>query len=175
MIRSNQVNSGMAIGLLFRPANHRSDKIRLGWIASGLAGLCLISGCRGSGVNPNGEDTNSAALSHEATLSPPYSTNEPKTYQARYVSSTELGGESNQLATVIQSMKKERFVVKDGTQRRLDFELKRGVRISYLQLSEGKFALLPSKKLYAVIDANATTDTSESDPGSLVSVVAFAS
>ncbi len=166
MTKSNQVNSGMAFGLLFRSINYRSDKIRLGWIASVIVGLCLISGCRRSEVNANSEDTNSATLSREAISSPPYSTKEPKTYQARYISSTEFGGESNPLAKVIQSIKKERFVVRDGGQRRLDFEMKPGIRISYLQIPEGKFALLLSKKLYAVIDANVTTETSESDPGS---------
>jgi outer membrane lipoprotein-sorting protein len=160
-----KVNSGMAVKLLFKSANHQSDKIWLGWILIMLAGLCLISGCRGSAVNPNGKDTNSAPLSREAISTPPYSTKEPKTYQARYVSSTELGGESNPLSKVIQSMKKERFVVKDGGQRRLDFELKPGIRISYLQLPEGKFALLVSKKLYAAIEANTTTDTSDSAAG----------
>ncbi|MDX6710145.1 MAG: hypothetical protein QOH96_1161 [Blastocatellia bacterium] len=166
MTKSNQVNSGMAIGLLFRSVNHRSDKVRVGWIASVIAVLCLVSGCRRSEVNANSEDTNSAPFSRDAISSPPYSTKEPKTYQARYISSTEFGGESDPLAKVIQSIKKERFVVRDGGQRRLDFEMKPGVGISYLQILQGKFALLPSKKLYAVIDANATTETSESDSGS---------
>ena len=136
----------------------RMIRIGPGWEKLVIVLLCLAPGCGKASINGN-ENSNDSFNRDSATM--PYSTKEPKTYQATFVSSTEFKGESNPLAGLIQSTKRERFVARDGAQQRIDFDLKPGIRISYLQNLEGKYILLPSKKLYANVEQSTPPISSE--------------
>jgi outer membrane lipoprotein-sorting protein len=126
--------------------------------------LLFVSGCGKSSGSPNA--TNSAtAPALDVSATPPYPTREPDTYQARYVTSLDLGGAASPLSAAISAMKKEIFVARDGAQRRQDFELVPGIKTSYLQTSQGQFVLLPAKRIYAALDSQPNSLPPEASTG----------
>jgi hypothetical protein len=123
-----------------------------------------MPGCGKSSGSPNTANS-AAALPPEVSSTPPYPTREPDTYQARYVTSVDLGGAASPLSAAISAMKKEIFVARDGAQRRQDFELVPGIKTSYLQISQGQFVLLPAKRIYAALDSQTKAIPAEASAG----------
>jgi hypothetical protein len=147
---------------------HYGVRLQLIVLAAGLFTLTFCSGsCKPLSSNVNSTSPGPPSSEAEVSSSPPFPTKEPDRYQARIVTSVSLGGKSNPLASVLELTKKETFVAKDGSQRRLDFEVTPGVKLSYLQTSQGQIVMLPAKKLYASIDRDktGTPGTEESTPG----------
>src|SRR4051794_15074602 len=114
-------------------------RLRLPGIALGLAcmtsAVLLTSACRNASDTKHPANSAQTGAALEIAATPPYSTKEPDTYQARYVTYTDPGGPSSPLSAVAGSMKIETFVARNGADHRQDFELAPGVTASYLQNS----------------------------------------
>jgi hypothetical protein len=67
------------------------------------------------------------------------------------VTSGSLGPSAAGLPGIDALSNQQMFVARDGERRRVDSEMLPGVKISYLQLADARYVLLPSKKLYAEI------------------------
>jgi hypothetical protein len=109
--------------------------------------LLVAASCKKSEIagnqNADGSNANSAVGGTSST--PPFATKEPERYQAtRSITSSE-GGEAAMSGTVGSRT----LIARDGDRRREDYESSGGEKISYLQLPEGIYVLLPAKKLYA--------------------------
>ena len=76
---------------------------------------------------------------------PPFATKEPERYQAVRVITTSGGIEAKTDAVPSS----QTFIARDGDRRREDYEAGAGEKISYLQLADKSYVLLPAKKLYA--------------------------
>lgn len=107
--------------------------------------LLTTASCKrsdGTGTQ-NVSDGSASGTPGGTSLTPPFATKEPERYQAvRIITSS--GGAGEAAATDGQT-----FIARDGDRRREDYESPAGEKISYLQLSEGSYVLLPAKKLYA--------------------------
>lgn len=115
--------------------------------------------CKKSDVasNENATNGNVNAASGDTSSMPPFATKEPERYQAtRSVTSSE-GGDGAMNGTAGS----QTFIARDGDRRREDYESPAGEKISYLQLPEGSYVLLPAKKLYAGLKPE--TNGSEGD------------
>lgn len=100
---------------------------------------------------------NTGGAVEAASLTPPFATKEPERYQATRVMTSSSGGvEANGGAPGGQT-----FIARDGDRRREDYETSAGEKISYLQLPEGSYVLLPAKRLYAELKPEASGATSE--------------
>ena len=107
-----------------------------------LASL-LIFGCTSS------QPTNSSDDNPAFNASPPFSTKEPGRYGAtRVVSLTESATDNSVSKTQTTSV----FIVRDGIQRREEYEAGALGRLVFLENAAGRFIILPQAKLYA--DAN---------------------
>lgn len=107
--------------------------------------------CKRTGVNGNkgaGDSSGQTTAADVTSTTPPFATKEPERYQATVVTSGGLGPQAN-----VQGMSAltttEMLVARDGEKRRMDVELFRGMKVSYLQLPSGVYILLPAKKIYA--------------------------
>jgi hypothetical protein len=103
--------------------------------------------------NANEEGAAVRKTASETTGPPPFSTKEPERYQAKMVLTSGLGEESN-----IPGMKglatAETLITRDGEKRRVDTEIVRGMKVSYLQLASGRYMLVPAKKIYTEFNPN---------------------
>ncbi len=111
--------------------------------------LMTTASCKKSDVAINENATNGSAnaASGDTSSTPHFATKEPERYQAmRSITSSE-GGEAAMNGTADSRT----FIARDGDRRREDYESAAGEKISYLQLPEGTFVLLPVKKLYAAL------------------------
>jgi outer membrane lipoprotein-sorting protein len=103
-----------------------------------LASL-LIFGCTSS------QPTNSSSNNPTFSTSPPFSTKEPDRYGAtRVVTVTESATDKTQTNSV--------FIVRDGNQRREEYEAGALGRLVFLENGAGRYIMLPQANLYA--DAN---------------------
>lgn len=92
--------------------------------------------------NKNAANTGTGSENGATSSTPPFATKEPERYQAVRV--TTGAGEA------ASSEEGERVrITRDGARRREDYESAAGEKISYLQLPEGVYVLLPAKKVYA--------------------------
>jgi hypothetical protein len=139
-------------GLLHRVQPQRSIKtlqIRLATLFL-LTFLLAIASCKRSDVasnqNNNTADTNSAA--EETLTTPPFATKEPERYQALRVITSSTGVGANGQGAADSSIN-QTFIARDGERRREDYETPAGTKISFLQLPNGIYVLLPEKKMYA--------------------------
>lgn len=108
--------------------------------------LLTTASCKKSDVAGNQNAANNNAGANEATsATPPFSTKEPERYQAVRVTTGEGGAEGASNG----EQGGRTFIARDGERRREDYETAAGLKISYLQLPEGMFVLLPDRKLYA--------------------------
>lgn len=122
--------------------------------------LLANASCKKSEVagNQNADGDNASAAAGETSSTPPFATKEPERYQAtRFITSSE-GGET----TMDGSAGNRTMIARDGDRRREDYESSGGEKISYLQLPEGVYVLLPAKKLYAKV--NPLTGGAEGEP-----------
>ena len=110
--------------------------------------LVLIgASCKSSDVpgTQTGANGNASVLRESTSSTPPFATKEPERYQAmRVITST--GGSA---AMSDGTPEGETFIARDGAKRREDYESVGGERISYLQLPDGNYVLLPARKMYA--------------------------
>ena len=82
-----------------------------------------------------------------ASSIPPFATKEPERYQATRINSfSESTGDGN---TFNETRKTVVRLVRDGAQRREEYETVAGGWIAYLETFRGRFVLLPADKLYA--------------------------
>ena len=106
--------------------------------------LLATASCRRSEIasSQNSGPSNANNGAGETSRTPPFSTKEPERYQAvRFTStSTDDAAESGII--------KKTVIARDGERRREDYETVGGT-ISFLQLPNGTYLLLPEKKLYA--------------------------
>jgi outer membrane lipoprotein-sorting protein len=108
--------------------------------------LVTLASCKKSGVtgNENTADANVTAATGDTASTPPFATKEPERYQAIRVITTSAAGTNGAAEPVSRTL-----IARDGERRREDYEAGAGEKISYLQLPEGSYVLLPDKKLYA--------------------------
>jgi hypothetical protein len=139
-------------GLLHRVQPQRSIKtpqIRLATLFL-LTLLLAAASCKKSEVtgNQNGGAANVNGAAEETLTTPPFATKEPERYQALRVitSSTGVGANGSGAA---DSSSSQTFIARDGERRREDYETPAGTKISFLQLTNGIYVLLPEKKMYA--------------------------
>jgi hypothetical protein len=111
--------------------------------------LLTTASCKKSEVtrSENAANNNASGGASGTSSTPPFATKEPERYQAVRVITTSEGTESNAQGTLEPGSRT--FIARDGERRREDYEAEAGEKISYLQLPEGNYVLLPSKKLYA--------------------------
>lgn len=111
--------------------------------------LLTIASCKKSEVagNQTVADGNTNAPPGSTSSTPPFATKEPERYQAVRIITSSEGGE-----TALNGEAGSRtLIARDGDRRREDYEAAAGEKISYLQLPEGIYVLLPAKKLYAEV------------------------
>ncbi len=109
--------------------------------------LLATASCKKSEVagNQNAADGAASAAVGGTSSTPPFATKEPERYQATRVIMSSEGGETKLEGTAGSRT----LIARDGERRREDYEGASGEKISYLQLPEGTYVLLPAKKLYA--------------------------
>lgn len=107
----------------------------------------LAASCKKPDVTGNQAGTNGNAngATEATSLTPPFSTKEPERYQATRVITSSVDGE----AAANGAQGSQTFIARDGDRRREDYESSAGEKISYLQLPNGSYVMLPAKKLYA--------------------------
>jgi hypothetical protein len=124
--------------------------------------LLATASCKKSEVtgNQNANGDNASDAAGDTSSTPPFATKEPEQYQAtRFITSSE-GGET----TMEGDAGSRTLIARDGDRRREDYEAAAGEKISYLQLPEGIYVLLPAKKLYAELNPETSGDDAESAP-----------
>jgi hypothetical protein len=94
----------------------------------------------------NEANGNASVASADTSSTPPFATKEPERYQATRIITT---SESAAEAGVGVEPGSRTLIARDGERRREDYESSSGEKISYLQLPEAMYVLLPAKKLYA--------------------------
>jgi hypothetical protein len=115
-----------------------------------LTFLLATASCKKSEVagNQNGVAANGGGGMEETLTTPPFATKEPERYQALRVITSSTGSEANS-AVAVDSSTSQTFIARDGERRREDYETPGGTKISFLQLPNGIYALLPEQKMYA--------------------------
>jgi hypothetical protein len=151
------------------------EKTRSLVLAFALFSLILVAGaCKSVTTNSNSANTAVASSIPVVASSPPFPTKEPDRYQAKIVTSFSFPGSQSSLAASIGSLRKEIFVARDGLNRRQDFELTPGTRLTVIESEKGRFLLLPSKKLYAelkdddLVSGSAQSETPGLSPNRLL-------
>jgi hypothetical protein len=84
----------------------------------------------------------------ETSTTPPFATKEPERYQATMVTRGSLG-EQSKIPGMSELAKSEMLVARDREKRRVDVELLPGLKVTYLQMAEGNYMLVPGRKIYA--------------------------
>jgi hypothetical protein len=115
--------------------------------------LLISTACKRSseGNAGDGSNANSTAATDQTQSTPPFATKEPDRYSATVVTSGSLGPSAASLPGIDALSNQQMFVARDGERRRVDTEMLPGVTVSYLQLANARYVLVPSKKLYAEI------------------------
>jgi outer membrane lipoprotein-sorting protein len=136
----------------------KTERAPLAFIYLLLLTLWLgTASCKSSDVagNQNGASAGNIAVGEETT-SPPFATREPERYQATRVITGSVDGEAD-------AVNSQTFIARDGDKRREDYESPAGLKLSLLQLAGANYVLLPAKKIYAELTADASA-TGESVP-----------
>jgi hypothetical protein len=115
--------------------------------------LLATASCKKSevGGNQNAAGGNASDATGGTSSTPPFATKEPERYQATRVTTSSEGVETTMSGTAGSRT----FIARDGERRREDYESAAGEKVSYLQLPEGIYVLLPAKKLYAELKPDA--------------------
>ena len=106
--------------------------------------------CKRTSVE-NGNAAANTNAAEETATAPPYQTREPERYQATVVTTGSIGGQNPATGGAPGSSNQQVSVARDGTRRRMEFELMPGVKMLFLQLPEGSYLLYPAKKMYAEV------------------------
>ena len=111
--------------------------------------LLVAASCRRSEIasNQNSGTSNANSAAGETLRTPPFPTKEPERYQAMRVISTSMDDRPDEAV-------KKTAIARDGERRREDYEMDGGT-LSFLQLPDGTYLLLPEKKLYAELKPDA--------------------
>jgi hypothetical protein len=116
-----------------------------------LALLTGVEACKRSGGETNSNANNSSSqAANDTSRTPPFSTREPERYQWTSVTTV---SPVDQAAAPASPTTSQVFVARDGELRREDYELRPGVKVSFLQLPTGRYRLLHAKKVYAELGA----------------------
>jgi hypothetical protein len=112
--------------------------------------MLAIASCKKSEVasNQNSVAANANGGAEETLTTPPFATKEPERYQALRVITSSTDVEAN-IAGAADSPINQTLIARDGERRREDYETPAGTKISFLQLPNGIYVLLPGKKMYA--------------------------
>jgi hypothetical protein len=105
------------------------------------------SGCQKNSSNPSNSNPNAFPDAADSLVerTPPFATKEPEKYSALIVFVSNLS------ANPADKLEQTTFVARDGTNRRIDFEIGKNA-ISHLQNGDNKqFVLLFSRKVYAEV------------------------
>jgi len=117
-----------------------------------LALLFANASCKKSGnTNGNAPNANSSATTDGTSSTPPFPTREPERYQAIMFTSGSLGQQGASVPGLAALTNQQMPIARDGEKRRVETELLPGVKIIYLQLASGRYAVYPAKKIYAEI------------------------
>ena len=142
----------MLCGLFHRVQRQRSIKTPQITLAALflLTFLLATTSCKKSEVasNQNSVAANAGGGTEETLTTPPFATKEPEHYQALRVITSSTGVEANGPG-VADASSSQTFIARDGERRREDYETPAGTKISFLQLANGTYVLLPEKKMYA--------------------------
>lgn len=114
-------------------------------------------------ANGNAANANSSVAAESTSSTPPFPTKEPERYQATWVTSGVLGGQS--IPGLEALTNRQVPVARDGDKRRVETELMPGVKIVYLQLSNGRYVLYPAKKIYADVKIDGSDNPLASNQG----------
>ena len=132
-------------------------------------GVILISGAackRSANSNANGNASRANSTSADETSStPPFPTKEPERYQATWVTSGTAGPGAASIPGLAALTNQQMPVARDGEKRRVETEVIPGIKIIYLQLANGRYALYPAKKLYAEIKMDGSDNPLNSTQG----------
>lgn len=104
-----------------------------------------IASCKRSSDSDGNNNAGNANTAEETLATPPYASKEPDRYQAIRVITS--GGAEN--AGSGGSFKSETFIARDGERRREDYEAVAGMKVSFVQLPNATYLILPEKKIYA--------------------------
>jgi hypothetical protein len=115
-----------------------------------LTFLLATASCKRSEItgNQNSAGANAGGAVEETLTTPPFATKEPERYQALRVITSSTGAEANNQGAADSSISQS-FIARDGESRREDYETPTGTKVSFLQLSNASYVLLPEKKMYA--------------------------
>ncbi len=122
---------------------------------------------RAAESNANGNSANASANADELRATPPFPTKEPARYQATRIVSSNPGQQAANTQGFSTPTNQQTFVARDGEKRREEMWMLPGVKVTYLQISSGRYVLYPEKKLYAEIKldgSNSANSTSQSVP-----------
>ena len=117
-----------------------------------LALLACVAACKRSGGESNSNANNSSQATNDTRPTPPFSTREPERYQWTSVTTVSPADQAAAQASSAPTTSQV-FVARDGDLRREDYELRPGVKVSFLQLPAGRYRLLHAKKVYAELGA----------------------
>lgn len=126
--------------------NGRAPRVLVHFLLLTLA--LFAASCKRSQVAGNSNDAGPPTAAGETSTTPPFSTKEPERYQATMVTKGSLG-EQSKIPGMAELKTTEMLVARDREKRRIDVELFPGMKVTYLQLPEGSYMLVPGKKIYA--------------------------
>lgn len=118
---------------------------------------CKSQGLGNNAGGDNPANGNSSGATGEVYATPPFQTREPERYQAQMVI---------RLRAADDVETSESFIMRDGENRREDYEPLPGIKVSDLQIPAGHFLLLHNMKLYADV----TNEADGSVPGPLLNL-----
>ena len=118
-------------------------------LVSNIVLTCAACRRRAAESNANGNSANASANADEMRATPPFPTREPARYQATRIVSSSPGQQAANIQGSSTPTTQQTFIARDGEKRREEMEMLPGVRVTYLQLSSGRYVLYPEKKLYA--------------------------
>ena len=129
-----------------------------------LSGTMACKRFAKSNANGNSSSSNSSAVD-ESSSTPPFPTKEPERYSATMVTSGSMGPQGASIPGLAAVTNQQIPIARDGDKRRVETEMLPGVKIIYLQLANGRYALYPAKKMYAEIKLDGSDNPLNSTQG----------
>lgn len=116
-------------------------------------------------ANGNASNANSSVAADETTSAPPFPTKEPERYQATMVTSGSGDPQTASIPGLSALTNQQMSIARDGDKRRVETEMLPGMKIIYLQLAKGRYALYPARKIYAEIKMDGSDNPLNSAQG----------
>ncbi len=122
----------------------------------------MLPACRGSQAPPN-SNTEPADTRNATFTTPPFSTKEPDRYQAiRITTFTETGNTESSSS----SQNNQVLIARDGEKRREEYSAGASGQVVYLEITAGRFIVLPESGLYADLSTLSDETDRSSHPDS---------